>query len=179
MRHQTIMKEVAKKIHDEFPELQIVVPLVSGTNLTEDLPDYMMVIYNRTTEAVACSEAAAVASGTATLQTSLLGIPMVVFYKVSPLTFHLVKLVAKVKFISLVNLLCGKEVVLELLQKDANPDKIFLELKRILNDLPYRKAMISNLKKIRDIMAEKRPSIRVAHIIGEIAGWNSKDAAIV
>ncbi len=104
---------------------------------------------------------------------------MVVFYKVSPLTFHLVKLVAKVKFISLVNLLCGKEVVLELLQKDANPDKIFLELKRILNDLPYRKAMISNLKKIRDIMAEKRPSIRVAHIIGEIAGWNSKDAAIV
>ncbi len=177
MRHQGIIKEVAKKIHKEFPEMQIAVPLVSGTHLSDDLPEYMKVIYDRTTEAIACSEAAAVASGTAVLQTSLLGIPMVVFYKVSPLTFHLVKLVAKVKFISLVNLLSGKEVVLELLQKDANPDRIFLELKKILHDVPYRNAMILNLKKIKDIMAEKKPSTRVAHMVGEIAEWKSKDDA--
>jgi lipid-A-disaccharide synthase len=172
-RHQAIVKEVANIIHTEFPQVQIVVPLVSGTNLTDNLPDYIKVIYDRTTEAIACSEAAAVASGTATLQTSLLGTPMVVFYRISPLTFHLLKPMVKVKFISLVNLLSGKEVVLELLQKDANPYRIFSELKKILNDHSYRNAMISNLKKIRDIMAGKRPSARVANMVGEIAGWEN------
>ncbi|MDH3259042.1 MAG: lipid-A-disaccharide synthase, partial [Deltaproteobacteria bacterium] len=86
-RHQPVLREVAHKIHAAFPEMQIVVPLVSGSHLTENLPDYVNVIYDRTREAVACSEAAAVASGTATLEAALLGTPMVVFYRVSPLTF--------------------------------------------------------------------------------------------
>ena len=174
-RHQTIIREVAERIHDEFPEMQIVVPLVPGSSLTENLPDYVKAIYGRTTEAVACSEASAVASGTATLETALLGTPLVVFYKVSPVTFLIGKLLIRssgLKFISLVNILSGKEVVLELLQKEADAKVIFQEIKRTLTDLPYRDCMIRNLEKIRSMMENKKPSARVASIIGEITGWS-------
>ncbi len=171
-KHQAIIREAAEKIHKEFPEIQIIVPLVPGSSLTEKLPDYVKIVHGRTTEAVACSEATAVASGTATLETALLGTPMVVFYKVSPVTYYLAKLLAKVKFISLVNILSGKEVVRELLQEEANADNVFSEIKRILRDVAYRDRMISNLIKIRDIMRDKTPSARVASIIGEITGWS-------
>jgi lipid-A-disaccharide synthase len=175
-RHLPIIKEVAIKIHDELPEFQIVIPITSATELTEKLNDYITVIKNSTKKALACSEVSAIASGTATLEAALLGIPMVVYYKLSPLTFFFAKLLTKVKFISLVNLLSGKAIVVELIQKDATPDKIFSELKKILNDSLYRDNMIFNLKKIRKIMEGKKPSERVAFMVGEIAGWNSTNA---
>ncbi len=180
-RHQSIIREVAEKIHEEFPDMQGVVPLVSGSRLTDDMPDYVKVIYGRTTAAVACSEASAVASGTATLETALLGTPLVVFYKVSPLTYVLGKLLtsgSSIRFFSLVNILSGGKVVLELLQKEADSKVIFQEIKRMLTDLPYRDRMIRDLNKIRSMMENKQPSARVASIIGEITGWSS-DAVII
>ncbi len=174
-RHQRIIRTVAEKFHDEFPEMQIVVPLVSGSRLTENLPDYVKVVYGRTTEAIACSEASAVTSGTATLETAILGTPLVVFYKVSPLTYIIGKLLTRsstIRFFSLVNILLGKEIVLELLQKEADAEAIFQEMKRMLNDLPYRDCMIRNLNKIRSMMENKKPSARVASMIGEITGWS-------
>jgi lipid-A-disaccharide synthase len=172
-RHQPVMGEVARKIHAAFPEMQIVVPLVSGSRLTENLPDYVNVLYDRTREAVACSEAAAVASGTATLEAALLGTPMVVFYRVSPLTFFIGGLLTHVTYISLVNILLNKEVVRELLQAEANPERIFAEITRILTDRPYRDCMMRNLAKIKSMMDNKRPSARVAAIIGELSGWSN------
>ena len=176
-RHQEIILQLAGKIHKEFPAMQIVVPLVEGTKLDVTLPDYTLTIYDRTLEAVACSEASAVTSGTATLETALLGIPMLVFYRTSPFTFHLVKALTSIKYVALANLLAGKEIVPELLQKDATPDNIFDALKKILTDSTYRNNMISELGKITESMKGKSPSTRVASIVGEIAGWESKDAA--
>jgi len=177
-RHLPIIINVAEKITDEFPDMQIVMPLVTGTMITEKLPDNIKMIYGRTTEALACSEAAAVTSGTATLETGLLGIPMVVFYKISPLTFYLGKLLVNISYVSLVNLLSGKKVVEELLQKDANAENIFSELKRLLTDRPYRTEMIAALEKIREMMEDKRTSERVARITGEVAGWDMTGHAV-
>lgn len=174
-RHQRIIREVAERIHNEFPEAHIVVPLVAGSKLTEPLPDYVNVVYGKTTDAVACSEVSAVASGTATLETALLGTPMVVFYKISPLTFYFAKLLTNVQFISLVNILSGSGVVLELLQSDANADRIYSELKRILSDVSYRDAMIVSLSKVKELMESKKPSAKVASLVAEIAGWNNTD----
>jgi lipid-A-disaccharide synthase len=174
-RHEQIVAELARRINSELPDMQIAVPLVPGTSFTNAPPDHAKIIYGKTTEIVACSEAAAVASGTATFQTALLGIPMVVFYKVSFLTFHLVKFLAKIKYVSLVNLLSDKEVVKELLQSNATPDRIFPELKKIIKDLPYRNEMISSLDNIKKMMQDKRPSARVALIVGEIAGWSAAE----
>jgi len=172
-RHEHIIAELAGRINAEFPDMQILIPLVQGTSFAAPLPDHAKIIYGKSTEVIACSEAAAVASGTATFQTALLGIPMVVFYKVSFLTFHLVNFLIKVKYVSLVNILSDKEVVKELLQSNATSDKIFPELKKIIKDLPYRNEMISSLDKIKKMMQDKKPSARVASIVGEIAGWTT------
>ncbi len=175
-RHEQLIMEVAEKIHNEYPEKQIIVPLVSGTDFTRELPDYIRVISDRTTEVVACSEAVAVASGTATLEAALLNAPMVVFYKLSPLTMFFAKLLVKVKFISIVNLLSGKEVIVELIQNNATADKLFSELKKIISNNEYRQNMVSNLQKIGDLMGQKTASERVASIIGELTGWSSTNA---
>jgi lipid-A-disaccharide synthase len=172
LKHESIIKKVAEKIHNRFPDMQIVVPLLSGSAFAGTLPDYMSIVYDSTTEALACSEAAAVTSGTATLETAVVGTPMVVFYKISPITFFIGKALASVRFISLVNILSGKEVVKELLQDKANADTIFSELTRIIEDSPYRNSMITSLNEIREIMTGKNPSSRVASIVGEMAGWN-------
>jgi len=177
LKHQPVLRGVADKIHGRYPDMQIIVPLVSGSGLSGTLPDSVRVVYDSTTEALACAEAAAVTSGTATLETAVVGTPMVVFYKISPLTFFIGKLLTSVQFISLVNILSGKQVVKELLQNEANADMVFRELVRILEDGQYRDSMISGLNRIREMMAGKKPSSRVASIIGEMAGWN--DAAAV
>ena len=165
-------------INNEFPDMQIVMPLVTGTKITEDVPGNIKLLYGRTTEALACSEAAAVASGTATLETALLGIPMVVYYKVSPLTFFLGKFLVNLRFFALVNLLSGRKVVEELLQKEATAENIFSELKRLLTDQSCRSEMIAALQKIQEMMEGKRTSERVARITGEIAGWDTTDNAV-
>ena len=176
-KHTPIIKKVAEMIHNGLPGFQIVVPLAPGSKLTEKMPDYITVFNNLTREAVACSDASAVASGTATLETALLGTPMVVFYKLSPLTFFLGKLLIKVNFISLVNILSGKKVAAELIQEKATAENIFLEIKKILMDNNYRQEMILNLNKIKAIMGEKTASMRTASIIGELAGWNNTNAS--
>lgn len=118
---------------------------------------------------LAASDMAVVASGTATLQTALLEVPMVVMYKLSPLTYQLGKRIVKVKYISLSNILSGKEVVRELLQESANPHEIIKELKKIMFDKRHRDEMITVFRKIRDQFADKKPSERVAEIVMEMA----------
>mgnify|MGYP003858865933 CR=1 FL=1 len=176
-RHTPILKEVASMIHKEMPEFQIVIPLAPETNLTEKVPPYITVLSGVTKEAIACSEVSATASGTVTLEAALLGTPMVVFYKLSPLTFFLGKLLVRVNFISLPNILSGKEVVVELIQKRANAENIFSEIKRILMDKGYREEMILNLSRIKEIIGERTASVRVASMVGELAGWeNTNDS---
>lgn len=176
-KHQETVIEVTKMFEKKMPDIQIVVPLVSGTVFNRKVPASVKFVYDRTVEALACSDATAVASGTATLQTALVGIPMVVFYKVSPLTYVIGKLLVSVKFISLVNILSGKEIVKELIQQDASADNVYEELKRILHDEPYRKEMIAGLDKVKEMMKDREPSARVADIIGEVARWKSEHNA--
>lgn len=79
------------------------------------------------------SSAAIVTSGTATLETALFRVPQIVVYKTTPISYFLAKLVIRVPFISLVNLIADKEVVTELIQKDVNVEKITTELERLIH----------------------------------------------
>ena len=120
---------------------------------------------------LAASDMAVVASGTATLQTAFLEVPMVVVYKMSPLEFQIGKLIIDVKHISLANILAGKEVVVELLQERANPGETIKELKKIIFDIEYRENMINQFKKIKEPFIGKKASQRVADIILEMVIW--------
>jgi lipid-A-disaccharide synthase len=94
------------------------------------------------------SRAAIVTSGTATLETALFRVPQVVVYKANALSYWAAMRLIKVKFVSLVNLIAGREVVREMIQSEATPDNVAAELSRILNDTNYRTSMIEGYDQI-------------------------------
>jgi lipid-A-disaccharide synthase len=120
---------------------------------------------------LAASDMAVVASGTATFQTALLEVPMLVIYKLSPFTYHLGKHILNVKHISLVNILAGHEVVKEFIQERANAQEIMQELMRIVSDAQYCENMRIQYKNIKEAFLHKNASQRVAEIVIEMAGW--------
>ena len=95
------------------------------------------------------SRAAVVASGTATLEAALLGTPHVVVYRVSPLTYLLGKRLVKVPHYAMPNLIAGRRVVPELIQRDFSPRTVSKELSKILADGPEREKMIAGLAEVR------------------------------
>jgi lipid-A-disaccharide synthase len=119
---------------------------------------------------LSASDMAVVASGTATLQSAFLEVPMVVIYKLSALSYHLGRRILDVKYISLVNILSGEEVVKELIQEMANPHEIVRELKSIMSDTVHREKMLLHYKKLKEPFMNKTASQRVADIVMELAG---------
>ncbi len=105
---------------------------------------------------------AIVASGTATLELTLSGCPMVVAYKLSPLTFHILKHCVKIKFISLANIIMDREIVKELIQNDCNEENLL----RAVQNINYTE-QIMNFKLIRNKIMNnaKSPSSIAAEVI--------------
>lgn len=110
------------------------------------------------------SDAALVTSGTATLETALLNVPQVVCYKTSSLNYAIAKRVIKVKFISLVNLIMGREISKELIQNDLTVKNIQVELNKILTE-PGRSEVFKNYKELKAIVGGSGASGRVAELI--------------
>ncbi|GBE14934.1 lipid-A-disaccharide synthase [bacterium BMS3Abin14] len=104
--------------------------------MVEGAPVDVEIVEGQSREVLAVSDAAVVASGTATLEAFLLGTPQAVAYRMSPLSHLIGKLVIKVPMISLPNILAGKEVVRELLQDSASPKAISDEIVSLLDDKP-------------------------------------------
>ena len=96
------------------------------------LPATLRVIHHETREALAASDAAAIASGTATLEAALLGTPMVIVYKESPINWHLLGRLIQVDNYGLVNLVAGRDVVTELMQNELNGEALARELLTLL-----------------------------------------------
>jgi lipid-A-disaccharide synthase len=107
---------------------------------------------------------ALVASGTATLEAAILETPMVVVYRVSFLSYWIGRMVISVPFIGLVNLVAGEEVVPELIQGDASPQRIFQEAAALLNDAKRMTAMEQELARVGELLGSRGASERVAGI---------------
>lgn len=137
-RKQEIAKmlPVMLTVIEKFPEYEFVVAGV--TSLPKDFYESICavysvkIVYGKTYILLSNSHAALVTSGTATLETALFGVPEVVCYKGSSLSFMLAKKLVKVDYISLVNLIMEKEVVKELIQKEYNSLNLSSELSKIL-----------------------------------------------
>ena len=123
------------------------------------------VLFNATYDILSNAHAAIVASGTATLETALYNVPQVVVYKGSAISVGIARLVIKIKFISLVNLIMDALVVKELIQQDCNPQLIYNELNLILNDEPYRQNMLYNYDRLDMRMGKPAASAKTAALI--------------
>ena len=113
-------------------------------------PTRNLVLFTTTdTRALAYARAAAVASGTATVEAAMMGTPMVVVYRVSPLTWALGRPLVHVKNFAMVNLIAGEQVVPELIQADFTPENVAARLREILPDGPAREKIERDLAQVR------------------------------
>lgn len=122
-------------------------------------------VYEETYDLLVHASAAIVTSGTATLETALFKVPQIVVYKTSVLTYQIVKRLIRVPFISLVNLIAGKEVVREMIQQKANEHDISAELHKLLNDQPYRNSMLTEYTRILTILDTGSASENAARLM--------------
>lgn len=151
----------------EYPAVQFVVPVAAGLDqqvlvdrFGPDLPVTFLrdEIYD---VANACDVVVSV-SGTVTLQTALTATPMVLFYKLAPLSYQIGRHLVRVDHIGLANIVANRRVVPEFIQDDATPENLAGEVTRILTDATYREEMVEGLKGIRSLLGEPGCSARVA-----------------
>lgn len=142
--------ETAKHLLERYPRVQFLVPLVSReTRLqfetalwklkADELPFTLM--FGHAADAIAASDAVLVASGTATLETALVGRPMVIAYKMSPWSWRLMRGMRYLPWVGLPNILAGRYVVPEFLQDDATPENLAQALGNLLVDRQARAAI--------------------------------------
>jgi lipid-A-disaccharide synthase len=166
-----VMRDVVAK----FPALQFAVATVN--NLEKDLYQplsefsHVRLVEEDTYNLLMHAHAAIVTSGTATLETSLFRVPQMVVYKAGQLSYLVVKMVIKVKFISLVNLIAGKAVVKEFIQDSASVENISLELQALLRNATYRNQMLDEYNRIAELLdtgsaSENAASLMVEHLRG-------------
>ena len=149
-----------------YPDYQFV--LAASENIDPDLLKSMIgsrpvkVVYGKTYEVLAISEAALVKSGTSTLEAALIGTPQVVCYRGDRISYLLARMVVNVRFISLVNLLLDKEVVKELIQDNMNEMSMVKELNTLIKGGWKRDVVRKHYAEIRAMLGEPGVSDRVA-----------------
>ncbi|MBN2614359.1 MAG: lipid-A-disaccharide synthase [Bacteroidales bacterium] len=153
------------KLSADFPDYQFVIGGVNSVpKETYNVAQNLKVVFGQTHDLLRSAEAALVTSGTATLETALLGTPQVVCYKTSALTYAVGRMLVNVSFISLVNLIMKKEVVRELLQQEFTLKNLKSELTKILSP-EGRETMKSEYQKLRSLLGESGASKKAAGVI--------------
>ncbi len=179
-RHLPVMLETAKILYEQNPkrtfvllkaatitreQLEMSLRSASGGEAISKLPLPIVIYEGSPYDGIGMMDAAIVASGTATLETALLLKPMIVMYKTSWITYALAKLVIKIPYIGLVNVVAGKKVIEEFIQEDANAPAMANAINTILTQ-PNRYAAITNdLATIRQSLGLPGASKRAASVI--------------
>ncbi|HBZ17091.1 lipid-A-disaccharide synthase [Pantoea sp. NPDC088449] len=146
----------AQLLRQRYPTLEIVVPLVNvkrreqfeqiKAEVAPELP--MHLLDGKGRQAMLASDAAILASGTAALECMLAKCPMVVGYRMKPFTFWLAKRLVKTPYVSLPNLLAGRELVKELLQDECQPEALAAALEPLLHAGPEREALLNTFTEL-------------------------------
>lgn len=167
-----LMLPVMIEVSRQFPEYQFVISGAPG--LDRDYYTKVIgadcnipIVFGQTYNLLKFSRAALVTSGTATLETALFGVPEAVLYRISAPDFlyRIGRKLLKVKWISLANLIVGREIIRELVQMDCNPRTIANELHKILDDKQYNAEFQRNYAELRQRMGSAGASQRAAQAV--------------
>ncbi len=171
------MLDAAERIRALRPDAQFVVP-VAPTLARSELEPYVAahrslevsLVDGHTEEVVGASDAALVKSGTSTLEAAIMLRPMVVVYRISWLTYLVGRLLVRIAHFALVNILAGRGLVPELLQRDASPERMAAEIERLLGDRGAREAQLQGLREVRASLGEPGAAERVAAEVARLMG---------
>ena len=172
--HLPLILESAAILKGRFPDLQFILLLASTLDRSGvethlgacEVP--VTVVAEKGYDVMQVCDAAISVSGTVTLELALMGVPMVIIYRVSPLTYLIGKRLVRVDNIGLCNIVAGERVVQELIQSDASPERISDEITRIITEPCCSETMKSKYMKMRDILGGGGCSEKVAEIISEM-----------
>jgi lipid-A-disaccharide synthase len=161
-----IMLDVASEIKRIEPNVQFILPTISRV-IEKLLPDNidLEVVYDETSSGINAADAAIAASGTVTLETALLGTPSVVVYRVSMITYLIVKLLIKLPYIGLINIVRRKRIVPEYIQFSIHVPSIAKEVLRFIKEPEYASKITNELLYVRKMLGEGGASSRAADII--------------
>lgn len=160
-RKLPIMIEAAKHF-TQFETIVACAPNLPMSYYRKYASNDVRFVENKTYKLLKCATMAIVTSGTATLETALFRVPQVVCYKSSNISYFIARMLVKIKFISLVNLILEREVVRELIQKDCNSDRIIYELNLIHSNAKVRDKMLSDYDELISLLGQNGSSKRVA-----------------
>jgi len=164
------MISAAKIISRKIPDAQYILPLadtLEETSVIGILTDSglnVKIVPGRTYDVLACCDLAIVASGTATLETGLMGVPMIIIYKVSFFSELIGRLIIRPQHIGMVNIIADKTVAPELIQRDASGPRIASEALNILQNDERRRNMIKDLNEIRAKLGNPGAAKRAAQL---------------
>jgi lipid-A-disaccharide synthase len=155
-----VMLAAAHKLQISFPGIQFLLPQadsIPDSLLTEHLKSAqvtVIVIKSKPYDVIECCDAIMTTSGTASLEIALLGVPMVIAYKLSPLTYWLGRQLVKTPYIGLPNIILGKLAVKELIQHEASSINLAKEIITILIDNLYAEQICQDLLQVKQRLGE-------------------------
>ncbi len=169
-----ILIEAALMLSQQRSDIQFITPVAS--TLSEDyiqkFINYSKVDITTTTSKIydvinAC-DAIAAASGTVTLQITLMQTPMLVVYKISPITYKILNKMVNFTYAGIANVIAGKEICREFIQNDATAKNIALELEKLLSNKSYAAEMRNEMHKIRENLGKKNGSAAAAQLAANL-----------
>jgi lipid-A-disaccharide synthase len=168
LRIAPVLASAAEQIALRVPGVQFIV--ARAPHLDDDLfaplaAPARRVVEGRTDDVLSVSDVVLTASGTATVQTAIHGKPMVVLYKLSPLTYRLGKPLAQVDMYAMVNLIAGRRIVRELIQDACTPEAVADEAVSLLTDRQKRDTMVRDLEAVKAALGGPGASARAAGAI--------------
>ena len=170
------MLGAARLLMSRFADVQFVLPvaptleraLVEQHVRASGVP--VRIIDGRVYDVLQASDAAIVTSGTATLETGLMAVPMVIVYRISRLSYLIGRMIIHVKHIGLVNIVAGKTIVPELIQDDVTPARIAEAIGEVLSDPERNRKIRDDLRQVRAQLGEGGASRRAAAVVLELLG---------
>jgi lipid-A-disaccharide synthase len=182
-----VMVEAFARIRAEFPTAAGVVPVAPSFSLNDlrreagsggEDSSGIRWISGEAPRVLACSDFAIVASGTATLEAAVVDTPMVIVYKVAPLTMLLARLLVKIRSAGLVNILAGRCVAPEFLQSDATPENVANAVLDYWRNPAKRQEQRKDLEEIRRILGGPGAARRAAAGVLKFLSQSNKTAAV-
>jgi lipid-A-disaccharide synthase len=161
----------AQLLVKEMPDLQFVIPVAPGISnadlipYLEKVPVHVTLVEGQGYDVMNVSDLLIAASGTVTLEATILKKPMIIVYRVSSLSYLVAKALVKVKHIGLVNLVAGEEVAPELIQGEARPERVAEEALRILRDPDLQGRMTGAMAGVCQKLGEPGAARRAARIV--------------
>ncbi len=165
--------EVQRRLRGHLEIVIAVAPGLDIPRLAAKFPSDWRVrlIEGETYNALAAADLAIVSSGTATVETALLGVPMIVIYRLSPLTARLAKPLVRTEFFSMVNLIAGRVVVPELIQDEFTPQRLAAEAEKLLCASEESKMRLAEMSRgLEEVRQRLGPPGAVERAADEIAG---------